>query len=62
MRRPAAAQLLKIDNGPLTVAWIAVVNRISLEEVPTLSLRIVKYRRIASVCGNNQCIVRCDFV
>src|SRR5207302_402967 len=62
MRRAAAPQPLKIGNRLLAVTRSASVNRVSLGEVPTLSPRIAKYRRIAHVRGNNQCIRRCDYV
>lgn len=62
MRRAAATQLLKIGNHLLAVARSASVNGVFLEEVPALALRIVKYRRITHVRGNNQGIGRRNFV
>ena len=58
IRRAAAVQLLKIGNRLLAVARIAGVDGVFLEEVPTLSLRVLKYRRITRVPGNNQRIGR----
>src|SRR5437762_13621701 len=58
MRRAAATQLLKIANGLLVIARIASVNRVFLQEVPTLSLRIVKYCRVTRVRSNYECIGR----
>src|SRR6266702_7842374 len=46
MRRAAATLLLKIGNGLLAIGRIASVNCVSLEEVPTLALRVVEYRRV----------------
>ena len=58
MRRAAVTQLLKIGNRLLAIARIAGVNRVFLLEMPTLSLRVVKYRRIARIRGDNQRIGR----
>src|SRR5947208_4326183 len=58
MRRAAATQSFKIGSHLLAVARSASVNRVSLEEVPTLSSRVVKYRRIAHVRSDNQRVGR----
>src|SRR5437762_4373953 len=58
MCRAATTQLLEIGSRLLTVARIASVNRVFLLEMPTLSLRVVKYRRIARIRGDNQRIGR----
>src|SRR5262249_28754937 len=62
MRRTAATQLLKIDNQLLAIPRVAGVNGVFFKEVPTPSLRIVKYGRITHVRGNDQCVGRRNFV
>src|SRR5262249_6196186 len=56
MRRAAATQLLKIGNHLLAVARSSSVNGVFLEKVPAFAPRVVKYRRITHVRGNNQCV------
>src|SRR5438876_7888879 len=58
MGRSAATQPLNNGNRLLAVTRIASVNRVSLEEVPTLSPRVIKYRRIAHVRSDNQRVGR----
>src|SRR5438045_8489821 len=53
-----ATESLKIGNRLLAILRIAVVNPILLEKMPAFELRIIEYRRLASVHGNNQCIAR----
>ena len=62
MRCALATQSLKVSNRLLAILRIAVVNPILLEKMPAFALRIIEYRRVASVHGNNQCIARRELV
>src|SRR5258708_771587 len=53
VRGATPAQLFKIDNRGLAVAGITFVSPVSLKEMPALAMRIIKYRWIASVSGND---------
>src|SRR6266576_1673311 len=54
VRGASATQLFKIGNCMWAVARIAIVGHAFLEEMPTLALRIIKYRRVAAVRCDNQ--------
>src|SRR5262249_8106009 len=58
MRGPTAIQSLKIVDCLAAVVRIAVVDRVVLQEMPTLPLRIIKDGRIAHVRGHDQRIWR----
>src|SRR5439155_18231771 len=62
MRCPLAMQSLKVGNRLLAVLWSAAVNPLLLEKMPTFAISIIKYRWVAHVCGNDQCIRRCNFL
>src|SRR5262245_14167326 len=62
MRGPAATQSLKMVDCLAAVVRMAVVDRVVLQKMPTLPLRIIKNGRIAHVRGHDQRIWRCRFV
>ena len=57
-----ATESFEIVDSLLTVLWIAAINSILLEKMPTLTFRIIKDGWVPIVHGNNQCIARRNLV
>ena len=61
MRCPVATQSLKIVNGLLAAPRIPTMDPFFFEKVPAFAPRIIEYRWIATVLGDNQRIARRNF-